>query len=121
MVQFSSFDGLGGVKSTWQDILDTSLCFFDMLDFQRRLRAEPIHPITEKLCRSGLVEAAGFPVVVQALELIAECINHYNPATEKILFSNQTVLILVDRKALVNFLRIPEHEEFSTLTIRGAM
>ena len=79
---FPGFDGLGGIKSTWQNISDTSLRFFDMQDFQRRLRIEPVHPITEKLCRSGLVEAARFPVAVQAPELIVECINHYNPDTK---------------------------------------
>ena len=82
--RFAGFDGLGGIKSTWQNITDTSLHFFDMQDFQRRLRTKPIHPITEKLQGSGLVEATGFPVAVQAPELILECINHYNPDTKKI-------------------------------------
>lgn len=75
---------MGGVKSTWKNISDTSLRFFDMQDFQRRLRTEPIHPITEKLRGSGLVEAAGFPIIVQALELIIQCINHYNLKTKQI-------------------------------------
>ena len=82
---------------------------------------EPIHPITEKLWGSGLVEAARFLVVVQALELIIECINHYNPNTKKIFLLDQTVLISIDRQAVVNYLRILEWEEFSELTIRGAM
>ena len=112
---------LGGVKSTWQNISNTSLHFFDMLDFQRRLRAEPIHPITEKLHGSGLVKASGFPITVQAPELIVECINHYNPNTKKILLPDQIILISVDRKAVVNCLQIPECEEFSTLMVGGAM
>ena len=74
--RFSSFDGLGRIKSAWSTITDTSLHFYDMQDFQRRLRTDPIHPITEKLRGSGLVEAAGFPVAVQAPELILESINH---------------------------------------------
>ena len=80
--KFAGFDGLGGIKSAWSTISDTSLHFYDMQDFQRRLRTDPIHPITEKLRGSGLVEAAGFPVVVQALDLILQCINHYNPDTK---------------------------------------
>ena len=80
--RFCGFDGLNGIKSTLQNLTDTSLRFYDMEDFQRRLGAEPIHPITEKLRDSGLVEAAGFPVVVQAPELIYKCINHYNPDTQ---------------------------------------
>ena len=108
--RFAGFDGLSGIKSAWSTIMDTSLCFYDMQDFQRRLRTEPVHPITERLKGSGLVEAAGFPVAVQAPELIIECINHYNPDTKKILLPDQTVLISIDRQAVVNCLRIPERE-----------
>ena len=119
--RFAGFDGLGGIKSACLTITDTSLYFYDMQDFQRRLRAEPIHPITEKLRGSGLVEAAGFPVGVQAPELILECINHYNPYTKQILLPNQTMLISIDRQAVVKCLRIPEREKFSNLTMGGAM
>ena len=91
--RFAGFDGLGGIKSTWSIITDTSLRFYDMQDFQRRLKIEPIHPITEKLKGSRLVEAVGFHVAVQATELILECIEHYNPDTKKILLPDQSVLI----------------------------
>ena len=62
--KFCGFDGLNGIKSTLQNLTDTSLRFYDMDDFQRRLGAEPIHPIMEKLRDSGLVEVTEFPVVV---------------------------------------------------------
>ena len=62
--RFCRFDSLNGIKSTLQNLTDTSLRFYDMEDFQRRLGAEPIHPITEKLRDSGLVEAARFLVAV---------------------------------------------------------
>ena len=74
--RFIGFDGLGRIKSAWSTITDTSLHFYDMQDFQRRLRTEPVHPITEKLKGTRLVEATRFPIVVQAPELIFECINH---------------------------------------------
>ena len=102
--RFTGFDGLGGIKSSWSTITDTSLRFYDMQDFQKRLRTDPIHPITEKLLGSGLVEAVGFPVAMQAPELILECINHYNPDTKQILLPDQTVLISIDRQAIVNCL-----------------
>ena len=57
--RFAGFDGLGGIKSAWSTITDTSLCFYDMQDFQRRLRIYLVHPITEKLRGSRLVEFAG--------------------------------------------------------------
>ena len=102
--RFAGFDGLGGIKSAWSTITDTSLHFYDMQDFQRRLRTEPVHPIIERLKGSGLVEAARFPVAVQAPELILECINHYNPDTKQILLPDQSVLISIDRQAEVNCL-----------------
>ena len=106
--RFIGFDGLGGIKSAWQTIMDTSLYFYDMQDFQRRLKSEPIHPITKKLSGSGLVEVAGFPVVVQALELIYKCINHYNPDTRQIVLPDHIVLISIDRKTVVNCLQVPK-------------
>ena len=86
--RFLGLDGLGEIKSAWSAIMDTSLSFYDMQDFQRRLGIEPIHPITQKLKGSGLVEAASFHVAVQAPELILECINHYNTDTKQILLPN---------------------------------
>ena len=85
------------------------------------MRTEPVHPITERLKGSGLVEAAGFPVAVQAPEVMLECINHYIPDSKQILLPDQSVLISVDRQAVVNCLRLPEWEEFSDLTMGGAM
>ena len=101
--------------------MDTSLYFYDMQDFQKRVRSEPIHPISEKLRGCGLVEAAGFPVAVQVPELIYECINRYKLDTKQIVLPNDTVLISIDRQTVVNCLRIPEREEFSDLTIGGAV
>ena len=102
--RFTNFDGLGRIKSTWKNIIDTSLHFFNMQDFQRRLWIEPIHPITKKLQECGLVETTAFLVAVQAPELIVECVNHYNLDTKKILLLDQTMLISIDRQAFVNFL-----------------
>ena len=67
------------------------------------------------------MEAAGFLVAVQAPELILECINHYNPDTKQILLPDKIVLISIDRQAVVNCLWILEREEFSDLTMGGAM
>ncbi len=102
--RFIGFNGLGGIKSAWLTITNTSLCFYEMQDFQRRLRAEPIHPIMEKLRGIGLVEAAGFLVAVQAPKLILGCINYYNSDTKQILLPDQTVLISIDRQVVVNCL-----------------
>ena len=62
--RFSGFNGLNGIKYTLQNLTNTSLRFYDMDDFQRRLKEKPIHPIMERLRESGLVEVVGFPFVV---------------------------------------------------------
>ena len=80
--KFASLVGLNSIKSQLGEFIDTSLGFFNMMDFQRRLRADHIHPITEKLKGSGLVEGVGFPIVVHALEIIFECISHCNLETK---------------------------------------
>ena len=92
-----------------------------MEDFQRRLGAKPIHPIMEKLRDSGLVEAVGFPVSVQAPELIYKCINHYNPDTQQIILPDSTVLISINCQTVVNFFKVPERDEFLNLTVFGAV
>ena len=76
--KFVGFDVLNGIKSTLQNFMDTSLYFYDMQDFQRRLKSELIHHITKKLWGRGLVEVASFLMAVQAPDLIYESINHYN-------------------------------------------
>ena len=64
VAMFCGFDGVNGIKSTLQNLTDTSLRFYDMDDFQRILKENFIHPIMERLKESGLVEAAKFPIVV---------------------------------------------------------
>lgn len=75
----------------------------------------------EKLRESGLVEAATFPMAVQAPELIYECIAHYNPETKQIVLPNDNILLSIDRETIVNCLRIPEREEFSNLSFSIAV
>ena len=64
VARFYGLDGLNDIKSTLHNLTDTSLRFYDIDDFQRRLGVEPIHPIIEKLRDSGLVEVAGFTIAV---------------------------------------------------------
>ena len=58
--RFYGFDRLNGIKSTLQNLTDTSLRFYDMDDFQRRLKVEPIYLIIERLRESVLVEIVRF-------------------------------------------------------------
>ena len=58
--RFVGFDGLNGIKSSLQNFIDTCLPFYDMQYFQKRVRLEPIHPITKKLQGCRLVEATVF-------------------------------------------------------------
>jgi hypothetical protein len=74
--------GFNGLKSDFQNIEDTSLRFFYLFDFLKRVSAPNPHPVTEKLRDSGLVEATDFPIAIQAPELIYEYITHYNLETK---------------------------------------
>ena len=105
---FLSFDGLIGIKSQLQDFTDMSLHFYDMANFQKRVKFEHFHPITKKLRGCGLVKATSFPVAIQALKLIYECIHHYNLETKQIVLPNDTILISIDRQMVVNFLHVPD-------------
>ena len=49
-----SFGGLVIIKSQLGNFTDTFLSFFDMIDFQRRLKAKWVHPIIIKLKSKGL-------------------------------------------------------------------
>lgn len=96
--KFVDFDRLNEIKSVLQKFIDTSLHFYNMQDFYKGVRSEPIHPIMEKLRGCGIVE------VVQAPKLISECINHYNLDTRQIVLPDDIVLISIDRKTMVNWL-----------------
>ena len=76
------------LESELKYLTNTSFKFNDLHDLHRRLNFQPVHPITQKLKESGLVEAAIFPMVVQAPELIRECIERYDPKMKKILLPN---------------------------------
>ena len=73
------------LESEFRSFLDTLIKFYDLGDLHRRLNSQPIHLITHKLKESGLVEAAGFPMAVQAPKLVKECIERYNLETKQIL------------------------------------
>lgn len=70
--------GFNDLKSDYQNLEDTSLKFFDLSDFLKRVKAPNPHLVMEKLRDCGLVEAAAYPTTVQVPELIYECIAHYN-------------------------------------------
>ena len=80
--KFIGFDGLNGIKSELQNLTYTSLHFFNMVNLQKRLKDKHIHPIVKKPWGSGLVEVSNFLVVVEASEIIYECVHHYNPKTK---------------------------------------
>lgn len=82
-IRVVGYDRLIGLESELNIFLDTLFKFYDLGDLYRRLNSYPIHPITQKLKESRLVEAIGFPMVMQVLELVKECIERYNPETKQ--------------------------------------
>lgn len=90
------FHDLLSLKSQLQNLSDTSLRLFHLTDFEKGVIVMNAHPIIDKLWGKGLVEAIGSPIVMQGLELISECIAHYNLDTKKILLLNDNVLLSID-------------------------
>lgn len=55
-------DHLARLESELKNFSNTSFKFFDLGVLHTRLNTEPIHPITQKLKESGLVEGVRFPM-----------------------------------------------------------
>ena len=63
-IKATDYDKRIGLESELKDLTDTSFKFYDLGDLHKRLSSQPIHPITQKLKESGLVEVVGFLMVV---------------------------------------------------------
>lgn len=111
-IRAAGYDKLIGLESELKELTDTSFKFYDLGDLHRRLNSQPIHPITQKLKESGLVEAAGFPMAVHTLELVKECIERYNPKTKQILFFDQSILISINKALMQSAFGIPVKEQY---------
>lgn len=62
--RFACLNRFNGIKSQLQNFTNTFLHFYDMEGFQKRLKSDQIHPITEKIQGCGLGEVASFLVAV---------------------------------------------------------
>ena len=58
--KFIGYDNLNRINYTLKSLTDTQLHFYDLRNLHRRLWADPIHPIINKLKESGLVEMPVF-------------------------------------------------------------
>lgn len=84
------------------------------------LNSQPIHPITQKLKQSGLVEAVTFPMDVQAPELVRECIKRYNLETKQILLPDQSILLSINKALMQSAFGIPVKEEYCDIDVSSS-
>ena len=69
-IKASSYEKIIGLESELKELSNTSFKFYNLGDLHRRLNSQPIHPITQELKDSGLVEDSRFPMVLNELELV---------------------------------------------------
>ncbi|XP_057830722.2 pentatricopeptide repeat-containing protein At2g13600-like [Cryptomeria japonica] len=76
---------------------DTSLVLADLSDFLERAKNPVQNSMMERIVKSGLIEAATFPIVAPCLELVLECMNRYDAEHRCIRNINGEVLLKIDR------------------------
>ena len=81
-IKAAGYDKLIGLESELKELTDTSFKLYNLGHLHKRLNSQPIHSSTHKLKVKELVEAAGFPMIVHALELVRECIERYDLETK---------------------------------------
>lgn len=116
-IRVVGYDKLIGLESDLKELTDTSFKFYDLGDLHKRLNSQPIHPITQKLKESGLVEVVGFLMVVHAPELVRECIKRYDLEMKQILFPDQSILISINKALMQSAFDIPIKEEYYDIDV----
>ena len=106
------YDQLIGLESELKNLTDTSFKFYELGDLHQSLNSQPIHPITQKIKESGLVEVARFSMVVQAPKLVSEFIERYNLETKKILLPNQSILLSINKALMQSTFGVLVKEEY---------
>lgn len=103
--------------SSLPEMGDTSLAEANLFDFYERVKNPTQNSMMEKIVRSGLVEAAAFPVAAPCLELVLECMNRYDVEHRCIRDINSEVLLKIDKETVMAAMGIPHKEPYEDWTI----
>lgn len=99
------------ITSQWANVADTNLGKFVMKKFQGPLYTNTPTRISKKMIKSGVIQAAGFPLAIQCNELIVECARHYDTNTKQIKTSDGKVLAFLSETAIHEAFNIPEPKD----------
>lgn len=94
------------------ELEDTSLVHEDLGDFLERAKNTQTGSLMEKILKSGLVEAATFPLVTVCLDLVMACMNRYNTENICIKTSNGELLVNINREIVMATMGIPHKDEY---------
>lgn len=103
--------------SSLPEMDDTSLAQEDLFDFIERDKNLAQNFMMDKIVRSGLVEAATFPVVGPCSELVLECMNRYDAKHRCIRDINGEVLLKIVRETVMAPMGIPHKVSYEDWTI----
>ncbi|XP_057824589.1 uncharacterized protein LOC131036662 [Cryptomeria japonica] len=103
--------------SSLPEMGDTSLAQVDLTNFLERVKNPAQNSMMEKIVRSGLIEAAAFPIVAPWPKLVLECMNRYDAEHRCIRAINGEVLFKIDRETVMAAMGIPHKEPYEDGTI----
>lgn len=90
---------------------DTSLALVNLSDFLDRAKNLVQNSMMERIVKSGLVEAAAFPIA-PCPELVLECMNRYDVEHRCIRNVNGEVLLKIDRETIMVGMGIAHKEAY---------
>lgn len=77
-VKYVSYEYVSSLTYEGPEIGDTWLGLVNLDELRKKFNQPNPPPIIERVRGSGLIEATTFPIAVHSLELVLECIRHYN-------------------------------------------
>lgn len=103
--------------SSLPELGDTTLVQLDLDVFLERVKNSTADPMTREVAQSGLLEAAAFPRTVSCVELVLECMHHYDKGNRCIRKNDGEVLLSIDRQTVMAAMGIPHREPYEDWTI----
>lgn len=97
--------------------LETHLGEFDTKKFCHPSYVNEPIPTAKKMIESGLINADGFPPVVQCYELIMECAQHYDSESRRIVAKDGKVIAYLSKTAISETFHLPKPKEMIYITL----
>lgn len=102
------------IKSKWKNITDIDLRHVDLEEFKKRMYGHGGHiptPIARMMMQNGIVQATGFLLAKDCVELIVECALHYNAQSREIIAPDGRALANLSELSIQETFGIPSHSK----------